>query len=75
MTMEEPLKYSQEEWTQVINRAFGSLPSTYQSHVTPETGSAEVANLIDHTLLKTDATPQQIDKLCEEARRFQFKVS
>ncbi|MDY0214126.1 MAG: deoxyribose-phosphate aldolase [Bacilli bacterium] len=29
--------------------------------------------LIDHTLLKADATPAQITKLCEEALEFDFK--
>ena len=28
--------------------------------------------LIDHTLLKQDATPEQIIKLCEEAKRYDF---
>lgn len=28
--------------------------------------------LIDHTLLKQDATPEQIKKLCEEAKEFDF---
>lgn len=28
--------------------------------------------LIDHTLLKQDATPEQIIKLCEEAKQFDF---
>ena len=28
--------------------------------------------LIDHTLLKPDATPEQIIKLCEEAKAFDF---
>ncbi len=28
--------------------------------------------LIDHTLLKQDATPEQITKLCEEAKQFDF---
>lgn len=31
-----------------------------------------LAALIDHTLLKPDATRQQVAKLCEEARRFGF---
>jgi deoxyribose-phosphate aldolase len=31
-----------------------------------------VAQFIDHTLLKPDATPQQIAKLCAEAREYQF---
>lgn len=32
----------------------------------------DIAHLIDHTLLKPDATEEQIRKLCEEARVFQF---
>lgn len=32
------------------------------------------AQTIDHTLLKPDATAEQIDRLCEEAKRFGFKV-
>lgn len=30
---------------------------------------------IDHTLLTPDATSAQIDRLCDEAIRFKFKVS
>lgn len=37
-------------------------------------GPLETASLIDHTLLKEDATSEQIDKLCEEARKYNFKV-
>jgi deoxyribose-phosphate aldolase len=33
---------------------------------------AGVASLIDHTLLKADATRQEIEKLCQEAREFGF---
>jgi deoxyribose-phosphate aldolase len=33
---------------------------------------ADVATLIDHTLLKADATRQEIEKLCNEAREFGF---
>jgi len=32
----------------------------------------DVAKLIDHTLLKPDATYEQIDTLCDEARKFGF---
>lgn len=34
--------------------------------------AADMAKLIDHTLLKAEATPAQIRKLCEEARQFTF---
>ncbi len=33
---------------------------------------ASLAKLIDHTLLKPEATPSQIRKLCEEARQYGF---
>lgn len=34
--------------------------------------SSELAPLIDHTLLKADATREQLKQLCDEARRFGF---
>ena len=34
-----------------------------------------VAEHIDHTLLKPDATPAQIIVLCEEAKKYGFKVN
>lgn len=38
----------------------------------PVIPSGELAKLIDHTLLKPEATPADIQRLCEEARRFRF---
>jgi deoxyribose-phosphate aldolase len=35
-------------------------------------GAGEVAGLIDHTLLKADATAKEIEKLCQEAKDFHF---
>lgn len=35
--------------------------------------AAELAERIDHTLLKPEATPDQIDRLCDEALEFGFK--
>ncbi|MCA0986096.1 deoxyribose-phosphate aldolase [Guptibacillus algicola] len=32
----------------------------------------ELANMIDHTALKPDTTQKQVEKLCEEAREFNF---
>ncbi len=43
-------------------------PGTKPEALTP----AEVAALIDHTLLKAEATPAQIDRLCAEARQYAF---
>lgn len=36
------------------------------------TQSAPLASMIDHTLLKADATRAEIEKLCAEARQYQF---
>jgi deoxyribose-phosphate aldolase len=33
---------------------------------------AEIARLIDHTLLKPEATRGEVQRLCEEARQFEF---
>jgi deoxyribose-phosphate aldolase len=35
-------------------------------------GNLEVARLIDHTLLKPDAVPEQIEQLCREGQRYHF---
>jgi len=35
-------------------------------------GAGEVAGLIDHTLLKADATASEVEKLCREAAEFHF---
>jgi deoxyribose-phosphate aldolase len=34
--------------------------------------NAQVASYVDHTLLKPEATPEQVEKLCLEAREFGF---
>lgn len=44
-----------------------ALPS-----VIPTLDAKTVANLIDHTLLKPDATSHQVRQLCDEARAFGF---
>jgi deoxyribose-phosphate aldolase len=37
-----------------------------------EFSPAGLARMIDHTLLKPEATPQQIERLCAEARQYDF---
>ena len=34
---------------------------------------AQIASMIDHTLLKAAATPQQITELCETAKALLYK--
>jgi len=38
----------------------------------PQLTAARLAAMIDHTLLKAEATPRMIDKLCAEAREYRF---
>lgn len=52
----------------------GSLPFFSGDNATAPASVGEmVAGLIDHTLLKPDATPRDIEQLCHEAVRYQFK--
>lgn len=44
--------------------------SAFQPHLL--NGDAELAARIDHTLLKPDATREEIQKICEEARKYHF---
>lgn len=36
------------------------------------TDPASIARMIDHTVLKPEATPAQVERLCEEARSYSF---
>ncbi|NDJ84830.1 MAG: deoxyribose-phosphate aldolase [Chloroflexi bacterium] len=47
------------------------LAPAYRLPKTPPQG-AEIGHIIDHTLLKPEATPQQIETLCQEARIHKF---
>lgn len=51
--------------------ALGPAPAA-RPFTPADSGSAGLARLIDHTILKPEATPEQVTRLCEEARRFSF---
>ena len=38
-------------------------------------GPSDIARSIDHTALKPESTEAQIDQLCGEARKYDFKVT
>ena len=67
-------RYTDEEWLDPINQAEKDLPNTPVIFKAPDVGTEAFAKTIDHTLLKLDATKEQIDAICEEATRFDFKV-
>ncbi|KAL8916473.1 MAG: hypothetical protein Q9208_008505 [Pyrenodesmia sp. 3 TL-2023] len=66
-------QYTQSEWQSIIDSAERGLPSSYPEYKAPAPGTPDFAKCIDHTLLKLDATKEQIDQLCEEALKYGFK--
>ncbi|KAF8994945.1 deoxyribose-phosphate aldolase [Cyathus striatus] len=69
-----------EEWTSFINAKLDEVVSVlnsdsqvgpFASITSPE--DPKFPLVVDHTLLKPDATLEQIDKLCDEAIMFGFK--
>ena len=67
-------RYTDDEWETIIDKAEENLPRIPVEYKAPNVGSEEFAKAIDHTILKLDATKEQVDAICEEARRFHFKV-
>lgn len=68
-------RYTNQEWKAQIEetqrKVKGDAGKKYES---PKAGK-ELAETIDHTVLKLDVKPSQIDSLCAEARTEGFKVS
>ena len=69
------------EWHTFLERKIAQLLHTQTDSVvigplasitSPEDPRFSLA--VDHTLLKQDATPQQIDALCDDAIKYGFKV-
>jgi deoxyribose-phosphate aldolase len=57
--------------TAVAHRIWPDGPVPVAADFTP-TDTQNIADVIDHTLLKPEATPAQIDRLCAEARDYHF---
>ena len=65
----EDVKRIAERVTQLLGRGGGAAaPAATEKPLGPD----EVAKLIDHTLLKPEATAADIEKLCNEARKYGF---
>ncbi|KAJ7097197.1 hypothetical protein B0H15DRAFT_825176 [Mycena belliarum] len=56
--------------SEVLADSSFTVPSTAFSSITSP--NAQFALAIDHTLLKPDATPAQVDELCDQAIRYKF---
>ena len=48
------------------------MNSTFLTIVSPEDAAKNIAAIIDHTALKPEATPADIEKLCQEAKTYGF---
>jgi len=47
-------------------------PNVQTAAWTPAAGARRVADFVDHTLLKAEATKAEIEKLCAEAKQYKF---
>ncbi|GIV45712.1 MAG: deoxyribose-phosphate aldolase [Ignavibacterium sp.] len=57
----------------LISEKLNEFKTSFQEELKlPEVSDKELAKMIDHTLLKPDATEIEIKKLCDEAREFDF---
>jgi deoxyribose-phosphate aldolase len=74
---------SDEDWGKLLEERLSTVSALLSSDLGPELAplatvsdpaDSRLATAIDHTLLKPDATPEQIDVLCEEAISYGFKV-
>ena len=65
---------SQQKLQALIDQRAKALPENTAEYDAPAVGSKQFPQAIDHTLLKLDATEEQIDTLCEEAKMFDFKA-
>lgn len=65
---------SGSHWQHLVHEGADRLghaaESPFQPHVLQEDGS--LASRIDHTLLKPDATREDLARMCEEARKYHF---
>jgi hypothetical protein len=70
---------SAEQWNFLIHAMENKIAEIQGSSLSTTlplvlVSNEELAQTIDHTLLKPDATPAQIDLLCDQAILYNFKV-
>ncbi|KAJ5885168.1 hypothetical protein N7495_009678 [Penicillium taxi] len=67
LTMKSP-PTTNTEWKELISKLIERIPQNLDTPRIPQ----NIPQLIDHTLLSVPATPEQIDKLCAEAKENDF---
>jgi hypothetical protein len=73
-------KLSNEQWKAELDKiaAIYEASKTQSSEPTGKTEDVslkQLAGYFDHTVLKLDATGEEVDKLCDEAKEYGFAVS
>lgn len=65
-----------EDWAQAIEAHVAQVNKLTSEPIASSIllPDSNFAQFIDHTLLKSNATPSQIDQLCNEAIQYKFKV-
>jgi deoxyribose-phosphate aldolase len=63
---------SPEDVMRIAERVKQLMGQGASAAATRPLAAAQVAKLIDHTLLKAEATPADVEKLCAEAKKFGF---
>lgn len=77
MELDQLVRKATDELMEELKERTGATPAcppaeTGVDKLQASRASQEIACLIDHTLLKPDATCEQIIKLCEEAKEYNF---
>jgi deoxyribose-phosphate aldolase len=57
---------------EIVNKGLVRFNDEYKPYSRDVDSDINLADYIDHTLLKQDATEEKIDKLCEEAKEYNF---
>lgn len=79
--IQSSMQRTNDSWAQAIHSKIAQVLDADNDNLLPppladlsSPDDSRFPNSIDHTLLTPDATSAQIDRLCEEAIRFKFKV-
>jgi deoxyribose-phosphate aldolase len=65
---------TEEGWRALISEINEQIKTQADELIPTNAAPHSIAPYIDHTILTLDATPDQIDQLCEEAKKYSFAV-
>ncbi|KAI9796684.1 MAG: hypothetical protein M1833_006024 [Piccolia ochrophora] len=68
------LEYGDQQWTDIATAVMGTLPIDTNPRPCAQPGSLAFARYFDYTLLRDDATSDQVDELCTDAVQYGFKA-